>query len=91
MGVDGDLQVTLDGLPFNQASSAQQLRCSVAMGLAFNPKLRVMVIEDGSLLDEDSLAILSEMADEADAQVWIERVSEGEECTVIIEDGIIKS
>jgi len=90
MSVDGDLRVILNGLPLEQASAAEQLRCSVAMGLALNPELRVMVIYDGSLLDTDSLAILAEMADEADAQVWIERVSEGEECTVIIEDGSVK-
>ncbi len=92
--IDG-LQVTDDGvelndLPFEQASSAEQLRCSVGMGLALNPELKVLLVKDGSLLDEDSLKLIAEMATAADAQVWIERVGKGDECTVIIEDGSIE-
>lgn len=90
LGFDAD-GVTLNGLPFSQASSAEQLRVSVAMGLALNPKLRVMLIRDGSLLDHDSLTTVARMAEEADAQVWIERVGEGEEVSVVIEDGHVKA
>lgn len=82
--------ITLNGLPFGQASSAEQLRVSVAMGLAVNPKLRVMLIRDGSLLDEESLEMVATMAEEADAQVWIERVGDGEEVSVVIEDGHVR-
>lgn len=82
--------VLFNGLPFDQASSAEQLRISVAMGLALNPKLKVLLIRDGSLLDDDSLRMVAEMAERADGQVWIERVGEGAECSVIIEDGSVK-
>jgi len=82
--------VTLNGLPFEQASSAEQLRVSVAMGLAVNPTLRVLLIRDGSLLDEEGLRTVAELAAERDGQVWLERVGEGAECSVIIEDGAIK-
>jgi len=84
-----DAGVLLDGLPLEQASGAQQLQCSVAIGLALNPKLKILLIRDGSLLDEDSLADVARMADEAGAQVWIERVGKGDEITVVIEDGSI--
>lgn len=84
-----DEGVELHGLPFKQASSAEQLACSVAMGLALNPTLKVLLVRDGSLLDEDSLAQVAEIAARADAQVWIERVGKGRECTVIIEDGSV--
>jgi DNA repair exonuclease SbcCD ATPase subunit len=83
--------VTFNGLPFSQASSAEQLRVSVAMGLALNPKLRVMLIRDGSLLDSASLAMVAQMAEEADGQIWLERVSEGDEVSVVIEDGHVKA
>lgn len=83
--------VLLAGVPFSQGSSAEQLRASVAMGLAMNPRLRVLLIRDGSLLDEDSLALVASMAQEADAQVWMERVSEGDECSVVIEDGAVRA
>lgn len=84
-----DTGVTFQGLPLEQASSAEQLRVSVAIGLAFNPKLKVLLIRDGSLLDENSLTIVAKMAADANGQVWIERVSNGKECQVIIEDGAI--
>jgi len=87
-GEDG---ITFNGIPFNQCSGAEQLRISLAMGLAANPTLKVILIRDGSLLDEDSLKLVGDMAEEADAQVWIERVGEGEEVSVIISDGEVQA
>ena len=86
----GDDGILFNGLPFSQASSAEQLRVSVGIGLASNPRLRVLLVRDGSLLDPASLAMMREMAESAEAQVWIERVSKGDECTVIIQDGRIE-
>ena len=54
-----------------------------------NPDLRVMLIRDGSLLGEEAMAMLAEMAGESDAQIWVERVSTGEEVSVVIEDGTV--
>jgi hypothetical protein len=63
---------------------------AVAMGLAANPRLKVLLVRDGSLLDEDSLRLVATMAAEADAQVWLERVGEGAECSVVIEEGHVR-
>ncbi len=63
----------------------------MALGLAMNPKLKVLLIKDGSLLDEDNLAMISKMAEKAGGQIWIERVGLGKEMTVILEDGEVKS
>lgn len=82
--------VLFNGMPFDQAGGAEQLRVSMAMGIALNPKLRVLLIRDGSLLDEDSLRAIAQMAAENDMQVWLERVGEGEEVSVVIEDGQVK-
>lgn len=79
--------VTYRGVPFAQASSAEQIRVSLAMAMALNPKLRVVRILDGSLLDADNLALIAQMARERDYQVWIERVSDTAETAVVIEDG----
>lgn len=84
-----DDMITYQNLPFSQASSAAQQRVSVAIGAALNPKLRVMLIRDGSLLDAKNLAALRETATELGLQIWLERVSKGEECSVIIEDGSV--
>ena len=81
--------VIFDGIPFDQCSTAQQIKISVAMGLVMNPKLRVLLIREGSLLDAKNLEMIAKMAKKADAQIWIERVSKGEECQVIIEDGSV--
>lgn len=79
--------VTYNGLPFQNASSAEQTRISVAMGVALNPQLSVFLVRDGSLLDSDSMAQLAELADAHNCQFWIERVGTDGDCAVIIEDG----
>jgi hypothetical protein len=82
--------VTVDGIPFEQLSGALQLRVSVAMGLALNPTVKVLLIRDGSLLDEENLGMVAEMAAEAGAQVWLERVGAGQEVAIVLEDGTVK-
>ncbi|GEP00576.1 AAA family ATPase [Methylobacterium haplocladii] len=83
----GDDEILLNGVPFDQASSAEQLRTSVAIAMAANPKLRVIRVQDGSLLDAEAMAILGEMADAADCQVWVECVQSGRSTAIVIEDG----
>jgi len=83
----GENGVTFNGISFDDASSAEQIRVSFAMAIALNPTLRVARILDGSLLDADSMKILSDMAVDKDFQVWIERVGDGDPTAVIIEDG----
>lgn len=84
-----DEGVTFNGVPFSQASTAEQLRVSVAIGLALNPKLVVLLVRDGNALDSASLRQMAEQAKEAGAQVWLERVAEekNEGVSVMIEDG----
>lgn len=86
----GDGIVTLNGIPFDQASDAEQLRASIAVAMASNPKLRVIRVRDGSLLDEDGMKLLAEMADAADCQVWVERVDSSGQVGFVLEDGHLK-
>lgn len=85
-----DGRILLNNIPFEQSSSAEQLKVSIAIGLALNSKLKVLLIRDGSLLDDDSLSVVAEMAAAADAQVWIERVGTDAHTSVVIEDGTLK-
>jgi hypothetical protein len=87
----GDKMVIYEGLPFDQASNADQIRASVAIGMASNPELRVMRIKDGSLLDAKSMNIVSEMAHENDFQVFIEMVDTSGKVGVYLEDGEVKA
>lgn len=76
-------------VPFCQASAARQLKISLAIAMAANPTLRVIRIADGSLLDDESLAIVQDMARDKDFQVWIEYRSKNadDRIGVYIEDG----
>ena len=91
--VDGlsfdDGVVTLAGIPFAQCSSAEQLRTSVAMGIALNPRLHVMLVRDGSLLDDASMTMIAEIAAQHDQQIWIERVGDSDAGAIVIEDGLV--
>jgi hypothetical protein len=59
--------------------------------MANNNKVRVMRIKDGSLLDEDSLAVVAEMAHAHDFQVWIESVETSGNVGIYMEDGEVKA
>lgn len=87
--LDDELIVTFDGEPFSQASSAEQLRVSVAIAMAANPRLRVLRVKDGSLLDKANLAVLSATAKANDFQIWGEFVGE-EGAGIIMEAGKVK-
>lgn len=90
LGFDTD-GVTYQGVPFSQASSAEQIRVSLAMAMALNPELRVIRILDGSLLDSDNLNLIADMATEHDYQLWIERVGDADADAIIIEDGLVRA
>ncbi len=81
--------ITYKGLPFSQASHAEKLKVSTGLAMAGDPKIRVVMISDGSLLDDESLAMVAEMAVANDFQVWIERVGDADRTAIVIEDGSI--
>lgn len=82
--------LTWEGLPFEQASSSEQLRVSVAVGFAMSPLLPVLLVYDGSLLDDEGMRLIAELAKEHDGQVFIERVGDGDPSAIIIEDGHVR-
>ena len=83
--------ITYNGIPFRQCSDAEKLRISMAMAMALNPRLRVIRITDGSLLDSHNLRVIEDLAASNDFQVWIERVDESGKVGIYIEDGEVKS
>lgn len=86
--------VLYNSKPFADASTAEQIRVSVAMGMAMNPNLKVILIRDASLLDKLSFAVIEEMAKANGYQIWMEVVTNGSEeekgCQVVIVDGSVK-
>lgn len=86
----GEGVVIYNGLPLDQASDAEQLRISTAIAAANNPKLRIIRIRDGSLLDDDAMKALAEFAEANDFQIWLEKVDGSGEIGIVMEDGHIK-
>jgi DNA repair exonuclease SbcCD ATPase subunit len=82
--------VTFNGVPFEQASTAEQLRASTAIAMAANPSLRVLRIKDGSLLDEDSMKLLADMVKAEDFQLFVERVGTGG-VGIVMENGEVRA
>lgn len=90
LSLDAD-GVLLNGLPFEQASKSARIMASVKIGMALNPSLRLLVCEDGSDLDQESLDSLGKILEDHDFQMLLELVTRGPEdegrCAVVIEDG----
>lgn len=81
--------VTYNGVPFKDLSSAEKLKISLSIAMTMNPKLKVIRITDGSLLDSENMKVIESMANENDYQIWMECVDESGRVGVYIEDGQI--
>jgi DNA repair exonuclease SbcCD ATPase subunit len=87
----GNEEVIFEGIPFSQVSNADQIRASVAIGMADNPELRVMRIKDGSLLDDASMKIIADMCVKEDFQLFCEIVDTSGDVGVYLEEGEVKA
>lgn len=83
----GNMGPTFNGFALSEASSAEQLRVSVAMGFARNPRLKLMLVRNASLIDSDGMRLLEELAEQYDGQLIIEVVADSTDVGVLIEDG----
>lgn len=86
----GDGEVFLNGVPFEQASTAEKLRCGLALACAHTPKLKLAWIRDASLLDDKSYELVKKLAVEFDMQVMLEVVRPLGADAIILEDGHLK-
>lgn len=77
----------INGTPFNQLSSGEKIRVSAMIGMSVSPELRVMLVRNGSLLDNEGFKSLSELAEKNNYQFWIETVGTGHGDAILIEEG----
>lgn len=84
-------QVLFEGIPVAQLGEGEQIRIGARILMAQNPKLRVIFIPHGEALDDDSLDILAEMAEQNDFDIWIAKVDNSGKVGVVIEDGMVAS
>lgn len=91
MSYDPDAkQITIGGIPFSQASSAERLVAAASVAMAGNPKIRVLFVREGSLVDDRMTATLAKLAEERGFQFWFEVVdSHRDGPGIYIEDGAV--
>jgi predicted ATP-dependent endonuclease of OLD family len=71
-----DENILYNGLPLNeeQIPTSQLISVGLKIGMAMNPNLRLLVVRDGSLLDEDTLNEVLRICNEENYQLIIEMV-----------------
>ena len=83
-------ELIYNGQPWDCMSGAQQLIVSCAIASKINPSCRFVRMDKLEQLDLPTLAAFDEWLKTQDLQCIATRVSKGDECTLIIEDGEVK-
>lgn len=83
--------VTYHGIPLSDASTAEQIRVSVSIGMATNPEVKTLLIREGSLIDDKGMELLKELAREHDFQYLMEIVDTSGKVGIYLEDGAVKA
>lgn len=79
--------LTYKGQPWSCMSSAEQLRAATAIVARLKPECRFVLVDKLEQMDVDTLREFGAWAAERGLQVIGTRVSTGDECSIIIEDG----
>ena len=86
--VDGEL--TYNGFKWDNMSSSDQLKVAVAIVRRLNPKCGFVLMDKLEQMDIETLNEFGAWLEQEGLQVIATRVSTGDECSIIIEDGYIK-
>ena len=88
-----DEGVKYNGIPFEQIETGMQIRISTMLGMALNPKLKVLCIPDGDKLDKGNLKAIAEIIGDEKYQVWVEKMidDDAQPVGIHIVDGAIES
>ena len=84
---DGEL--TYNGQKWDNMSSSQQLRVSTAIVRRLNPDCGFVLLDKLEQMDTDTLAEFGAWLESEGLQAIATRVSLGNECSIIIEDGYV--
>lgn len=88
----GDGFVTLGGVPWRQASHAERIDASTAIAMALSPRLKVILIRDGSNLGSKMRERIRERAAAGGYRVLMEVVDDvGDQSHVYISDGAVST
>lgn len=85
---DGDL--TYNGHKWDSVSGSDQLKIATAIARKINPQCGFVLVDKLEQMDIDTLREFGAWLEGEGLQVIATRVSTGDECSVIIEDGYVK-
>lgn len=84
-----DEGVTLNGMPYSNTCESEQIRASVLIGKATNPKMQLMFVREGGAFTDKGMKVLAKIAEENDLQLMVERPGAGGESAIVISEGKI--
>lgn len=85
--VDGEL--TYNGFKWDNMSGSDQLKVSVAIVRKLNPKCGFVLMDKLEQMDLDTLSEFGQWLEQEGLQAIATRVSTGDECSIVIEDGYV--
>jgi len=88
--IDSEGLLLYNDLPFSQASGMQQIDVAIDMALAINPRLKLALVREGSIIDLDNLKRIHERVEAKGGKLIMERTGKGPEMSVIISEGEIE-
>ena len=83
-------ELVYKGKAWDCMSSSEQMIVAVSIVRALNPKCGFVLLDKTEQMDVETLAEFNAWMEEQGLQGICTRVSTGEECNIIIEDGMVK-
>lgn len=86
LSVEGG-EITLNGMKWDNMSGSDQLKAATAIIRRLNPKCGFVLVDKLEQMDLDTLCDFGHWLEREGLQVIATRVSTGDECSIVIEDG----
>ena len=86
LSVEGG-EITLNGMKWDNMSGSDQLKAATAIIRRLNPKCGFVLMDKLEQMDLDTLCDFGHWLEREGLQVIATRVSTGDECSIVIEDG----
>ena len=85
--IEEDQGVCFKGVPVNALSTSERVKVGAAIAVAQNPKAKIILADDASLLDSKSLEVLKETCE--GFQLWLVVNDETGKTGIYLEDGTV--
>ena len=89
LSVDDDGLLRFDGRTDDGTSGSEQMKMATAIARATKPDCQFVLVDDIEQMDLATLEGFGRWAESEDLQVICTRVSDGEECSIVLHDGAV--